>query len=206
MKHGDARIFRLGISKTPKPNKLVHPAIIPDRSMFFCLQKKLERDHHHIFDHNQQHGLVVVNLTVFFIYRWRLLKKDKRWMYEKLAQIYYDTICCSHFVSPDGPATVYDFSWWSGLTLTDARKAMELIKPNFQSAEVDGQAYWFDTSLSLENGEGESVFFLPAFDEFLISHTARSASLDSPFMKQIIYPSLFNQYLLLPHLPLIENV
>jgi hypothetical protein len=95
----------------------------------------------------------------------------------QLAQRYF----ASH-----GPASVRDFAWWSGLRLTDVRLALEMIKPSFQPVEVDGQVYWFDPALSPDNDDSESVFFLPAFDEFMVSYKDRTASLDPSIAKETI--------------------
>jgi hypothetical protein len=90
------------------------------------------------------------------------------------------------YFTSHGPATIRDFAWWSGLTLTDAWLALEMIKPGFQHAEIDGQVYWFDVSLSLENEVDETVFFLPAYDEFMVSYKDRTASLDPSIAKTTI--------------------
>ena len=45
------------------------------------------------------------------------------------------------YLTSHGPATVKDMSWWSGLTMTDGRKALELIGEEVRR-EVDGMALW----------------------------------------------------------------
>jgi hypothetical protein len=84
----------------------------------------------------------------------------------KLAEKYFT----SH-----GPATIQDFVWWSGLTIRDARHALELVKSSFISETIDSQTYWFTNSFSMS--EKEMVNILPAYDEFIISYTDRRASL-----------------------------
>ena len=71
-----------------------------------------------------------------------------------------------------GPATLEDFTWWSGLTKTSARKALEMIGPDFTSAEIGSQEYWFDEKQSLGN-DSEQAYLLPAYDEFIISYRNR---------------------------------
>ena len=74
------------------------------------------------------------------------------------------------------PATFHDFLWWSGLSVTDARKALESVKENFEAEKINGTRYWFaGLSVPFKNPK-ISVFILPAFDEFLISYKDRSAS------------------------------
>jgi len=96
------------------------------------------------------------------------LKKEEA-LY-KLACKYFESHC---------PATFQDFVWWSGLSMTDGRKALELIKSNFVSEKKDSKEYWFPRSFSFPKKSKESVFLLPAFDEFLISYKDRSAVIHS---------------------------
>jgi hypothetical protein len=75
-----------------------------------------------------------------------------------------------------GPATIQDFSWWSGLSLTNSRLALELIKPELASFQIEGNIFWFyEASISNENDQ--LLHLLPAFDEFLISYKDRTASI-----------------------------
>lgn len=76
-----------------------------------------------------------------------------------------------------GPATLDDFNWWSGLNTSEARQALELVKPNLSSETIGDQIYWFtDVHSDFRVGNNE-VYLLPAFDEFIISYKDRSASL-----------------------------
>ena len=85
-----------------------------------------------------------------------------------------------------GPATVYDFSWWSGLSVTDAKKALELLKGSLQLIQLDGQNYWFSENQSLKTDEKSSFLLLPAFDEYLIAYRDRSAKLDLANTREVI--------------------
>lgn len=74
-----------------------------------------------------------------------------------------------------GPATVYDFSMWSGLRPADAGRAMEMNKQWLESEVVGGQAYWFDPSgwsvpVGDRSSRDGSLFLLPAFDELTTSY------------------------------------
>lgn len=75
-----------------------------------------------------------------------------------------------------GPATVKDFSWWSGLSLTNSRLALESIKLDLDSVEIDNNTYWFYNH-TVSNGENTNIHLLPSFDEFLISYKDRTASI-----------------------------
>lgn len=81
------------------------------------------------------------------------------------------------YFTSHGPATLADFVWWSGLPITDARKALEMNKSNLISETFDANTYWFSDSVNLPTSSPDSVYLLPAFDEFLISYKDRSASI-----------------------------
>jgi hypothetical protein len=76
-----------------------------------------------------------------------------------------------------GPATIDDFIWWSGLSVTDARKGLESIKSLFISEIINSKTYWFSDILPGLQPDKTSVHLLPAFDEYLIGYCDRSASL-----------------------------
>jgi hypothetical protein len=85
----------------------------------------------------------------------------------KLARKYFSSHC---------PATLQDFVWWSGLPMIEAKQALEMVKADLVSETIDSQTYWF-TYLTLKpKADRESVYLLPAYDEFLISYKNRSAS------------------------------
>ncbi|TDO95398.1 winged helix DNA-binding domain-containing protein [Flavobacterium sp. 245] len=85
-------------------------------------------------------------------------------------------LALKYFVS-HGPASLLDFSWWSGFPPTICQKAINAIELQLNSIEIDNQIYWFKTDSSTENHFRESVHFLPAFDEILISYKTREASI-----------------------------
>jgi hypothetical protein len=93
---------------------------------------------------------------------------DKEEALAKLAARYFESHC---------PATLQDFIWWSGLSVTDAKLGLELIKSNFISKKINTGEYWFRDSFSFSKKQKESIFLLPAFDELLISYKDRSAAI-----------------------------
>ncbi|NEU08768.1 winged helix DNA-binding domain-containing protein [Flavihumibacter sp. R14] len=89
---------------------------------------------------------------------------------EKLASRYF----ASH-----GPATLQDFTWWSGLSASDARRGLEMVKSTLVSVVIASQTFWMPASFSFpEKSKHASVHLLPAYDEFVISYTDRSATLN----------------------------
>jgi len=86
-----------------------------------------------------------------------------------------------------GPATIQDFAWWAGLTLTDARKGLDIQKQHLRSASLNGNEYWFspaplpDTSPDPTPSSNASTFLLPAFDEYAVAYKHRNDVLNPEF-------------------------
>lgn len=74
-----------------------------------------------------------------------------------------------------GPATLQDFAWWSGLTVTDAKRGIQLVKAELQQATVDEQIYWFAEPATLIEPKKPLAFLLPNYDEYFIGLKDRSA-------------------------------
>ena len=90
------------------------------------------------------------------------------------------------YFTSHGPATLPDFVWWSGLPVTNARKALEMIKSEFVSVTVDNETYWFSEVVSPTVSLPDSVYLLPAFDEYLISYKNRSAAITIDHHKKAV--------------------
>lgn len=86
----------------------------------------------------------------------------------KLARTYFT----SH-----SPATLQDFTWWSGLPVADARNALDMIKPGLVSEIIGSQIYWLPDYLAIPKKSKDSTYLLPAFDEYIISYKDRRAAL-----------------------------
>lgn len=74
-----------------------------------------------------------------------------------------------------GPATLHDFSKWSGLTMTDGKHALESIRSEFQHETIQGQSYWFHPNTVHEKTGPPSAHLLSIFDEYISSYKDRSA-------------------------------
>jgi hypothetical protein len=79
------------------------------------------------------------------------------------------------YFASHGPATLQDFAWWSGLSASDARRALETVRGRLISETFHAQTLWFTEGAS--KTDTESVYLLPAFDEFIISYKDRRAAL-----------------------------
>ncbi len=81
------------------------------------------------------------------------------------------------YFTSHAPASVQDFAWWSNLSLTEIRRAVDSIKSDFITETTDTGQYLLPVSFSWNSNGKSSVHLLPAFDEFLISYRDRSSSL-----------------------------
>lgn len=107
----------------------------------------------------------------------------------RLAQRYFT----SH-----GPATVQDFTWWSGLAPADAKAGLEMAKPNLVHEVIDGQTYWFSPSMPALEKPSSPAYLLPAFDEYTVAYRDRSAVLAPSNMKQVFTTNgIFNPIMVL---------
>ena len=89
------------------------------------------------------------------------------------------------YFSSHGPAALQDFTWWSGLSGTQAREALELVKNRLVADGPGTQALWRAPSLPPAAGQAPAAVLLPAFDEYLVGYKERSAVLDPRQVKQI---------------------
>ena len=69
-----------------------------------------------------------------------------------------------------GPATVKDFSWWSGLTVADVKAGLEAVRDELESEEDDEGTPWFSSSQSAPEGPVPSAFLIPMYDELGVAY------------------------------------
>jgi hypothetical protein len=82
------------------------------------------------------------------------------------------------YFSSHGPATLKDFVWWSGLTVSDANKGLDSIRSQLISEVENGQTYWFADSTPARV-PSPTVHLLPDYDEYTVGYTDRGAIFDS---------------------------
>ncbi|MFN2567729.1 MAG: winged helix DNA-binding domain-containing protein [Gemmatimonadaceae bacterium] len=73
------------------------------------------------------------------------------------------------------PATANDFAWWSGLTVADAAKGIQLAGPALEREVIEGQTYWSDPSLRSRTTPSPAAHLLPNYDEYFIGFKDRGA-------------------------------
>jgi hypothetical protein len=92
----------------------------------------------------------------------------------------------SRYFTSHGPATLKDFVWWSGLKVSDARKGIEDASPNLAMEETDGRTYYTASKTPKPGGNDAAVHLLPAFDEYLVGYSDRSAMLGGEDTQRIL--------------------
>ena len=88
-----------------------------------------------------------------------------------------------YFISR-GPATLQDFTWWSGLTTTDARTGLETVKSGLTKMVAEGKEYWMGQEEPAITGKSAGTYLLPTFDEFAVAYKDRAAMVDPRYLKQ----------------------
>lgn len=94
--------------------------------------------------------------------RARMLERD-----EALAEL------TRRYFSSHGPATLRDYSWWSGLTMREARAGVDMLRKTLAQEEIDGRTYWLVPPKTGRRSRAAPVYLLPNYDEYLIAYKDR---------------------------------
>jgi hypothetical protein len=68
-----------------------------------------------------------------------------------------------------GPATLADFSWWSGLAMGAARTGLEAVRGHLATCEMDGRRYFFEERTAA-SGRAPRIALIQCFDELIVSY------------------------------------
>lgn len=127
--------------------------------------------------------------TLFEEWAPRLQTISREEALERLARRYFT----SH-----GPASLPDFVWWSGLSLTEGRKAIDLIKADFICERIGEREFWMKNDTVAPPAESVSALLLPPFDEFVVSYKDRSDLIeDAHYGKVMTKNGLFSPTVML---------
>jgi hypothetical protein len=92
------------------------------------------------------------------------------------------------YFTSHGPATVRDLAWWSGLTLTDARRGLEIALPSLATLQLGDVPHHLSPAV-LEAGDADpegNALLLPGFDEYLLGYTHRAAAISADEEERIV--------------------
>ncbi|HEX3721229.1 MAG TPA: winged helix DNA-binding domain-containing protein, partial [Nitrolancea sp.] len=81
---------------------------------------------------------------------------------------------CLRYFKSHGPATPHDFAWWSGLTVNDARRGIDMIHGQLEREEFDGKIYWSGAAMEPVAQTYRPVVLVPIYDETVIAYRDRS--------------------------------
>ncbi len=74
-----------------------------------------------------------------------------------------------------GPAQAKDFAWWSGLTLQEARRGLEMTAGRLRREAVNGYTYWLSPNTAVDRARKPEALLLSLYDEYTIAYRDRSA-------------------------------
>lgn len=80
----------------------------------------------------------------------------------------------SRYFESRGPATIADFSTWSGLKVSDCKRGSEMIMHLLQNVVVEGHVYFFTPHNLPSPGRLQEIYLLPIYDEFIMGYKDRS--------------------------------
>jgi hypothetical protein len=130
----------------------------------------------------QREGAQTIALLSSWAPRQRELTRD-----EALAELAH------RYFRSHGPATLQDFAGWTGLTLTDARRALELndgrlVPSSF--GEGGDRTWWATQETALRVAEGvattHKALALPGFDEYMLGYKDRSLHGDASLLDRVV--------------------
>ncbi len=85
-----------------------------------------------------------------------------------------------------GPAQVKDFAWWSGLSLKDAQRGLDLTKGNLVEETVEGKTYWLLGKTKKLKLKSPQAFLLSIYDEYTIGYKDRTALGEQRYFEKLI--------------------
>ena len=86
------------------------------------------------------------------------------------------TALTRRYFTSHGPATMRDFSWWSGLTLADVKAGLALVGAALAHEEIEGQTYWFAADALPAPEPTHEALLLPTYDELLVGYSGFAAA------------------------------
>jgi hypothetical protein len=90
------------------------------------------------------------------------------------------------FFTSHGPATVRDFTWWTGLTVADSKRALHLAQPRLERLAGGDTEMWMAAEREVAEPMDQRAHLLPGFDEFMLGYKDRSAALVARHASRIV--------------------
>ena len=124
-------------------------------------------------------------------------RRDKQFTYALLGErapnarkLEHDEVLAeltARYFSGHGPAKVQDFVWWSGLTVSDAKAGIEMVKSELAREVVNGETYWYSQhspNTPTPSAIAPRAYLLSTYDEYSIGYKDRKEILDPQYAGQ----------------------
>ncbi|HEX5024646.1 MAG TPA: winged helix DNA-binding domain-containing protein, partial [Agriterribacter sp.] len=85
-----------------------------------------------------------------------------------------------------GPATLQDFLWWSGLTITDAKTALEFAKSTLLHVKDGADIFWFTPNHEPKKPAAPKMHLLAGYDEYVLGYKDRSLFMPPAQSKEVM--------------------
>ena len=87
-------------------------------------------------------------------------------------------LLATKYFKSHSPASIQDFTWWSGLSSADSKLSINLIKHDLYEEPFGELTLYVHKSYNIGTRLSDYACLLPAFDEYLISYKDRTAVID----------------------------
>ena len=89
------------------------------------------------------------------------------------------------YFTSHGPATIRDFTWWSGLIVKDAQQGIAGAGRALVEQTIDDRKHWSAPQKRVSASKRNTAFLLPNYDEYLIAYKDRGAYMDASRSKNL---------------------
>lgn len=79
------------------------------------------------------------------------------------------------------PATLEDFCWWSGLSISDCRKGIELMGEKIHQVRWKDKIFYITDNCRTRGFRKGNYLLIPPYDEYLISYKSRDIVLQHDY-------------------------
>ena len=82
----------------------------------------------------------------------------------------------TRYFSSHGPATLADFTWWSGLRVKEAQEAIATAGRRLSKETRDGRSWWAGARAPARSRRRGAAVLLPPWDEYIVAYRDRDAA------------------------------
>ncbi|MCW3102082.1 MAG: hypothetical protein JWO09_522 [Bacteroidetes bacterium] len=94
-----------------------------------------------------------------------------------------------------GPATLQDFTWWSGLPAADAKSGLAAAKKDLHTEAFNSQDHYMKKEM--HKASAEQAFLISGYDEYFVGYKDRSIVLDDEYANEVTPGNGFSPVLIL---------